>query len=399
MEATPVRKSPPKRKPKATAAVPAPKSEPRPSLKLYRRIAVTFVVFTFLTLAAVVYLSFSRATVHVVSEARAISTTFVADVVVAPVEDTDIQGVVVSNVFEQATEKTIEVGTSTKHVEGKARGMVTIYNKTGKAQPLVATTRLLTPENILFRIDSGVTVPANGSVEVTVHADEPGAAGEIGPGTFTIPGLSVSLQTSIYAESVVAFTGGVEQVGVVTQEDLDAAAEALQAEMIAAARDTLRLEANGTYTGEAFFPEVMEKKSDTPPGTESGVVRISMKLRVIAVFFDQDMLQQIAEAKLYEQVPKGIDLRKTNADQLHVNVDHYDLEAQLANLSVTIAGEGELAATSDVFNKDQMLGKSAGEVERMLESSDAIKDVEIRFTPFWLKRMPTLKDHIRIIVE
>lgn len=366
---------------------------------MYRRIAVTFVALTFLTLAAVVYLSFSRATVHVVSEARAVSTTFVADVVAAPTEETDIQGVVVSNVFEQASEKTIEAGTGSKEVEAKAGGMVTIYNKTGSAQPLVATTRLLSPEQVLFRIDTGVTVPANGSVEVMAHADEPGAVGEIGPTKFTIPGLGTTLQQSIYGESTEAFVGGVQQVGVVTQEDLDKAASELEEEMIVAARDTLRLQANGTYTGEAFFPEVLEKKSDTPPGTEAGVVRISMRLRVVAVFFDKDQLAGIAEAKLYEQVPKGIDISDANSDALEIKVDHYDLEGQIANLNVTISGDGELAPTSDVFNKDQMLGKSAVEVKRSLESSDAIKSVDITFTPFWLKRMPTLKDHIRIVVE
>ena len=145
MEATPVRKTT-KRK---TVAVSAPK--PAPSLKMYRRIAVTFVVATFLTLAAVVYLSFSRATIHIIPEGQAVSTSFVADVVATASEDTDVAGKVVSNTFEQASEIALS-GQGSTQVDGKAGGMVTIYNKTNSAQPLVATTRLLTPEESSFAL-------------------------------------------------------------------------------------------------------------------------------------------------------------------------------------------------------------------------------------------------------
>lgn len=389
MEAQPIKKT--------TKRKPAPK--PAPSLNMYRRIAVTFVAATFLTLAVVVYLSFSRATIRIVPEARAVSTTFVADVVATPVEETDVAGTVVSNVFEQASEATLEGGDGTKKVEGKAGGMVTIYNNTDSAQPLVATTRLLTADGVLFRIDSGVTAPAQGSVQVMAHADVVGVSGDIGPSRFTIPGLNATLQSSIYAESTEAFVGGLVEVRVVSEADLDVVAAALQEEMLNAAKETLRLQAGGTYSGEAFFTEVMEKKTDTPPGTESGIVSVSLKLKIAAVFYQKEDLFALAQGKLYEQMASGMEVAAVSADAMVVVVDNYDLETQIANVGVTLEGDATLSPTNKLLDKQQFVGRSANEVKVALESSDAIKSVNITFVPFWLRRLPTLKDHIKIAIE
>ena len=389
MEAKPVKKTT-KRK--------APAPPPAPSLNMYRRIAVTFIAVTFLTLAVVVYLSFSRATIHIIPEARVVSTTLVVDVVGTPVEETDVVGTVVSNIFEQASESVLS-NDSVKSVDAKAGGVVTIFNNSSGSQPLVATTRLLSPEGILFRIDDGVTVPAKGSVSVTAHADVVGAAGDIGPTRFTIPGLNASLQALIYAESAEAFTGGVIGVRVVEQDDLDLAAAQLEGEMLEAAKETLRLQAGGSYTGEAFFTEVLEKLSDTPPGTEASSVNISLKFKVVAVFYQKEDLFALAQWKLYEQMAKGMEAAAVSADSMVVTVDNYDLELQIANVSVTLEGDATLSPTNKLLDKQQFVGRSAVEVKTVLESSDAIKSVNITFTPFWLRRLPTLKDHIKIVIE
>jgi hypothetical protein len=396
MEATPIKKVVKKKAVvQPTPSLPPP---PSPSMRLYRRIAVTFVAITFLALAAVVYLSFSRATVHVTPEAVNVETSFVADVVATPLAENEVEGRVVSSTFEQA--KSVELaGEGNKPVEGKAGGMVTIYNNGTSTQPLVATTRLLTPDGILFRIDSGVTVPAGGSVQVMAHADVAGATGDIGPTKFTIPGLSQSLQALIYAESTQPMVGGVSYVRVVTQEDLDAAAEALRLEILEAAKSTLRLTIGGSYTGEVFFDEILERKSDTEPGEETGVVVVSIKLTVVGVFFQREDLLSIAEGKLYEKMPSGMEVVGVNADSLQFTVVRYDVEQQLANVSVTLVGSTTLSPTSSVLDRNAMLGKSPNEVKANLEASDAIKSVDISFTPFWLQRMPTLKDHIHVIIE
>lgn len=124
--------------------------------------------------------------------------------------------------------------------DGVATGTVTLVNETGAAQPLVATTRLLSEGGVLFRLRDRVTVPAGGTVEAAVYADQPGPSGDIGPSRFTIPGLSPALQASIYARSSSPMTGGVVYDGEpFTEAELDL----IVAELAAEARERLLAEA------------------------------------------------------------------------------------------------------------------------------------------------------------
>lgn len=107
--------------------------------------------------------------------------------------------------------------------EAIASGQVTLKNTSSTSQPLVATTRLLSAEGVLFRLKEGVIVPANGEIVADVYADQAGASGNIGPTTFTIPGLAASRQAEVYGESSAPMTGGVVRFGEVTLADLDAA--------------------------------------------------------------------------------------------------------------------------------------------------------------------------------
>jgi len=375
-----------------------PAVRPTPQLKMYRSIAVTFTLITFLLLAGVVYLSFSRALISVTPEEQDVQTHFIADVVLVPQDEHEIQGRVLSNLFEQAAEKTIE-GSEGVETEGLAGGEVTIINTHSSDQPLIATTRLLTPDGILFRIDDTVLVPAGGTVQVTAHADQPGKDGDIGPTSFAIPGLNPTLQDLIYAESGDAMTGGLVVAKVVSEGDLDSAAEELEAEMVEGAKESLRLMAGGEFTGEAFFSEIVERRSDTPPGEESDTVNVSLKLRVVGVFFHHDDLVRLAEGKLYENVVEGMELTSMTNENLSFEVKEYNTEDELANIEVDATGFATLTPASPVLDKSEFVGKGPGVVKEALEAEDAIRTVNIRLTPFWLKHLPTLKDHIKIIIE
>lgn len=92
----------------------------------------------------------------------------------------------------------------------KARGFVTIYNYYNKPQPLVTSTRLLSPSGLTFRIDENINVPSSsvvngevvpGEIRVSITADKIGPEYRIEPSKFSIPGLWVDLQDKIYGES------------------------------------------------------------------------------------------------------------------------------------------------------------------------------------------------------
>lgn len=93
-------------------------------------------------------------------------------------------------------------------MEDFATGEVTIINNSAQNQALVANTRLLSPDKLLFRLTTKINVPSYQKIRANVRADKPGQEYEISPTKFTIPGLSPILQTKIYAESKEPMAGG-----------------------------------------------------------------------------------------------------------------------------------------------------------------------------------------------
>lgn len=393
-----VKKSVSKKKQPARRARAASKPMSR-SLRVYQKVAIVFVVISLLLLLSVLYLSISSAVIRVTPNAEVVSANVAIEVTPSPNALGQVTGYVVEESFEKGHEFQVpeEGGTP---VEAKAHGTVTLINETGSQADLVATTRVLSEEGVLFRLDDAVSIPANGQIEAAVSADQPGLSGEIGPSQFTIPGLPADTQEVVYAVSLDPMVGGVEYRRVVTQADLDQAAATLADEILEDAKVALRSRVNAdAFTGEAFFVDIIEKASDTEPGTEKGFFTVSATVKVTAVFYDQELIEEAAVAALYERVPEGYELASINKEGLQVEIQNVVASQETASLRVYLDGRAVISPGSDTLNLDRFLGVSPVEVETNLEAMDSIAEVDVSFTPFWLKRIPTLKDHIRIIIE
>jgi len=373
--------------------------QPSPSLNLYRRIAVGFVVAVALMLGAVVYISTVSATIHVTPVTETIKTEFLVDVAKTPTKDTEVQGLVVTATVGKS-QSFSPSGDGMKEVEEKASGAVIIHNTSSRNQPLVATTRLLTPDGVLFRIDDTVTVPAGATVTTTAHADVAGAIGNVAPTRFTIPGLSESLQAQIYAESAEAFTGGLRQVAVINQQDIDRSSLELRGMLEEDAKAALRAQAGETsYAGETFSFEILEQSSDIPSGTEASSFVLTMSVRSSGVFYDRSALQSIAVRKLYEQLDAGIDFASLDGSATQVTVDKADASLGTANLRVYLDGLAVPSVTSEYFDSGRFVGMNAFEIRKLLVGEGVATDVSVEFTPFWMDRVPRLKDHIDVEIE
>lgn len=368
------------------------------SLRVYQKIAIVFVVLSFLLLLAVLYLSISQATISVTPVPKVVSTTAPVELTPTPAGVGQAAGVVVEQTVTKAKTFTLpsEGGTA---VDTKAGVKVTLINDTGSAQALVATTRLLSKEGVLFRIDEAVNIPAKGQVEAMAHADVPGVSGEIPPTQFTIPGLGASLQKSIYAVSIDKATGGVSNIHVVTQQDLDQAEATLTDEILEETKDVLRAMVDAPPTGEAFTINVTNRVSDTPPGTETGSFIISITAEVTGIFYDKATLATYMRDQLASALPDGRTLASVNTDGLQVTVKSSDPAKKMASVTIYLDGVAVLDPSSDVLDKDRFVGRSPDEVVTLLKASEDVEDVRISFTPFWLKRIPTLTDHIKVVVE
>jgi hypothetical protein len=369
------------------------------SLKIYQKIAIAFVILSFILLLFVLYLSVSSAVINITPVPQVVSTNVTVDVVPSATLEGQISGYVVNKIFTQSDVYYLPEQGSTP-VEEKAGGIVTLINETTNDQPLIATTRLLSEEGVLFRIDESVTVPANGQVDVIAHADEPGLTGEIGPTQFTIPGLAQSLQDKIYAVSVDKMQGGISYIRTLQESDLNDAQTVLTDKILEGAKVEFEQQIDtAVFNGSKYSIEVVERVADQQPGDEAGSFAISLTLNVTGVFFDLKAIEDYAKADLQTRISDNYNLDNISEDGVQIEVKSADNEKQSATLGVYIDGMAVISESSDVLDKDRLIGRSPAEVITILEASELIDRVSVEFTPFWLKRVPTLKDHIKIIVE
>ena len=370
-----------------------------PSLRLYRRIAVSFLVIVLFVLFAVVYLSIMRATIRVKTTAETIKTDFLLDVVKIPTRPTEVRGRVASRVLEK-TETAKPGGDGTTMVDAIAHGKVTIHNTSGSEQELVVRTRLLSPEGVLFRIDETILIPARGEKTVDAHADKPGDSGNIGPIKVTISGLAVARQEFVYADSVESFTGGVVATKAIGESDIDSAFAKLKADLETDAKVMLRESVGTMYTGETFQVQVSDQESSVKVGASADEFTVRMKARVTGVFFDRNTAEEVAATRLYNELGSGRRFVEMNMEGLQLVADKVDVMNETASLRVYLDGRTVASTTSAKLNPSRFAGMTAEDVKKALVLDDGVaSDVIVEFFPFWVKRVPRLTDHIFVEIE
>lgn len=183
---------------------------------------------------------------------------------------------------------------------GWAKGRVVIHNDSVVSRTLIATTRLVSESGVVFRLDSRVTIRARGTAEADITADQAGASGNVGPGRWTMPGLSAADQAKIYGVSSAAMTGGEALSGApVSQEELDRA----KAELAALAATDLRRQladqataANLRYL-EATYHQAGEPTIEGPKvGDLVAEFDLKLTLEATEAAYSEEELRQLVSA-------------------------------------------------------------------------------------------------------
>lgn len=278
----------------------------------------------------------------------------------------------------------------------QATGTVTLVNTHSVAQTLVATTRLLTPEGVLFRLDRSVAIPAGGRVEaVAVTADASGVHGNIGSSKFRIPGLSPWLQERIWAESASPMSGGQgtsDVAGaakpVVTQEALDALKLAARD---AARADFTRRVAEAVYAGEEAT--ILEQSVVTETDVAVGDALASMSATAVAsgriLILPRGALVERARAELEEAaLVQGRTLLRVHEDTLAARVVVLEEGTGRATIAVTATGDARVGQTLEQFDVSRIVGFTPADVQTSLQSIPGVEGVEVRLWPFWVDTVP-----------
>lgn len=370
-----------------------PKDRP---VKFYKIVALTFLFITIILVGSIIFMTSKRATITITSKTQPVETSATA---IISSEKTKSSKVIPGSV----TTTNIAVTDNFKPQGEKAKpstatGTITIHNKSAQPQPLVAATRFLSEDGVLFRLENRVRVPANGKIEAEAYADQKGKQGNIKPTRFTIPGLSESRQEQVYGTSDEPMIGGVEKMGVVSEQDMDMAKEKLRQTVIKQARDNFQ---SDTSDKQNILTKIIDYSttSSVQTGTQVSSFPLTAKAKVAVVKYNPKEVNQFASQALKEKSVSGSQLIKKTKKEPTVNFKEYLSDKNQAKISLYIKGISSLNPNSKKIKKKMFFGKSEREVRRYLLSLDHVHAVDIEFSPGWINDVPHVADHVNVVVK
>ena len=372
---------------------------PPPTSGVYRNIAFTFLGLTVVVVIGALWVSsvYARVTVKVKREPAKIQA--IIEVAKSP-EEGQLRGRVVKGIFEKIQEFSVKESTSTP-IDTVVQGTVKIVNNYSKPQTLVATTRLLTSDGRLYRIDKTVNVAPKQSVTVTAHSDKPGKEYVLASGVrLTIPGLWSDIQKWIYAETVTGFSGGQQVAKIVSSGDVAEAQKVLEDAVFEQAQKTLLAEAGvGPEWKAVYVKKILDEKSNISPGQKSDQFLASVKLEVTAIYYPEKDMDVLIRQKLKDRLPEGQELVDYNPGLVVFKIEQVDAKLEKAQISVSAEAASRLTDKSPQLSKDAIAGLSVDEAKSKLMSSDGVESVEIKVSPSWINKLPRAKDKIELKVE
>ncbi len=362
-------------------------------VRFYKFVALTFLIITVLLLGMIVFMSSKRANITVITRATSVDVKTQVDI---NGNKNIVPGFVTSTFVN--IEKLFSPQGS-KIEDGISEGMVTIFNDTDFDQPLVATTRLLTPEGILFRMKNREVVPANGSVVTEVYADQKGATGDIGSRNFSIPGLRAEKQKVVYAKSDDPMSGGVRTVGILTTEDIEKAQQIVLSDL--KKKGVNKLEQMNDTSSDGVLYEVAQYtfEYDEELGVETDGFVLSGKATIVGISYDNGALFDYAQKMLEKQVVDNSEILQSVESEPVVVIEDYDLSENTATVGITYSGLVNLDSNSKELQKLIFFGKTEDEVRRYVMSLDHVQGVEMSFKPLWNRSVPHVASRVKITVR
>ncbi len=357
---------------------------------MYHRLAWSFVILTIALVALIVVSSLNRTTITLTREPQPVSTDFSLPIYdqTPPSPGTFLVGQFFAR---NLTADLTAYPKSDVLLDDYAAGTVTLTNNTGRDQPLVATTRLLTADNKLFRLTRGVIVPARGTISAPIKADQAGSSYETnGPTKFTIPGLNSALQTNIYATSDALITGGTKPAGVIVETDIAAARNALEEKLRVQAQEAFKPDLAAALTpisGQALAVKLESFTTDFKPKKPSDTLRASANGSALLFAFDATALLEQARVQLQDAVPSHYQLQDINKNSLTYFLDAPQGKDE-AKLKVHLEGFALIDPQDTGFDSDTWTDKSLDYMIDHLQNLPGISGSSIKSKAFWTSRLP-----------
>jgi len=362
------------------------------TLKSYRKLAINFLILTVNLIIIILYFTLSQAKIIIVPEKEAIT-----HKMQIPIQETVVAGVkaIAGKVVEQ-TVTTIETFNiaSESEIPAQATGQITIYNKTAsRSQQLVANTQFATPAGVVIRLKEGVTVKAGENVTVAAYADQEGKEGEVEPGQFEIVKLK-SDKDKIYGEVTAKFTGGTTSIKMVSQETLDKAQKEVEAKLKKQAAEKMEVLAPEAKADEISIVITSFKPSAKVGDTNLDSFTIAAEAVGRVIVFDKEAAKSIIKQDLAENTAPNKMVSEIDDDSFKAAPD-----SGATYLDASIEATLIPKFADAVFKKKDIMGLNRDEVRKYFRKITGIDNVDVKFSPFWVRSVPNLEDHVDIEIK
>ncbi len=370
---------------------------PRPPRFPYATLIGIFVVI-FVSIGALFYFSSAEVQVTPSTVTTAVQNSFTAD---KSTGDLPFEILTVQKIATQSVQ-----GSGTKQVNSKATGQITIYNTELRAQRLVTDTRFATPSGLIFRIGKAVTVPGGsistpGSIEVEVTADQSGDSYNIGPTSFTVPGLDgTALATKITARSATPMIGGasgtVPTVAPATEQSaVTSLKTALAPDLVSSIQSQIPA---GYVLLSGAATTTFDELTPTPSAT-TGQVDVKEQATETAIIFPSAALAKSIATSITGLGYQGEPLTLSSTSGLTLTpISGYPTPAS-SQFAFTLAGTANLTYTVDPGRiAAAVAGKSRSAAEVALTNYPEVKRAVLILRPFWRSSFPQDPSSIKVTV-
>jgi len=376
------------------------KSQP---ISIYRKIAFTFVALTIILATVVFYFSIVGVKITIIPNKERTISSFIATVM-DKTSNSNAKGLNMAGMVEPTMVEIQQTfATTGKEVKSvNVVGKVTIYNNRTTSQPLIKTTRLSSPDGRIYRLQETVTVPARGKIEnIQVYADTASKEMEIEPTKFIIPGLNKSAQELVYAQSFDSFN--YQEIGdaIISEADLVKAKEVLKKALLEKAAVISDDKKYQVYDNIKYDIDdnAITYTTDAKAGDESADFVMAAKAQAAIVAFNTKDVVALAKLKIEESIANDKQLLSFDENNFTFTVDRYDLATGMADLKIEAVAQMILKDGADIINPERLAGLNRAQLDDYLSSLREVAGYEIKFTPNWLNKVPSLVDHIKVEIE
>ena len=294
---------------------------------------------------------------------------------------------------------------STESANDSAQGSITITNTGTAPEDFVTNTRFQTSAGLIFRVHKPVTIPGAtaagpGTLTTTVYADQPGIQYNIGPSTFTVPGLNGSPAfTQVTAQSNAAMAGGYTGTRAsVSQTTDDTQHAALQSALATQLQNSIAsqipsgevLVPGGTFTSYTPVP-------DTATTTTSVIV--SEQGTMTAVVFPKSALAQAIAYKIVGTY-SGEPVTLNGISGLSLAPAASTTPSASSPFNFTLNGSTTIVWMVDGSKiAGAVAGKTRDSAQQILSGFPEVAKAVLILRPFWASAFPQDPAHIKVTVE